>query len=507
MATLLPQILTESAARWPDREAVRDQGQGMTYQALDRWTNQIARALQAVGVRAGDRVGIYLPRSRASVAAIFGILKAGAVYVPLDQKSPAVRLGYIVWDCGIRVMLTSTGSAAGAALLQLAGASLKSVVWIDEVSALDDGPLAGEAVKESDLAYILYTSGSTGDPKGVMIAHRTVFTFINWCADTFGITPDDRVSHHAPIHFDLSTFELFVTLKAGATIILVPEQLSVFPAQVVQLLRDERVTVTYQVPSFLSLMVLYGQLERHDLSAVRLLLFAGEVFPVKYLRQLVAALPRAEFYNLYGPTETNVCTWYKVRPDDVTPERTQPVPIGQACAGIAVFAIDDAGQPVSRPGLEGELWARGTCVAQGYWADPEKTARSFMKPGPSPEEAEYRTGDIVVLSDDGVNWRFVGRRDDMIKSRGYRIELGEVEAALYAHTGVKEAAVIAVPDELIGNRLHAFVVLHDSGSPSPEDLRAWCGTRLPGYMVPERVVLRADLPKTSTGKVNRQRLT
>lgn len=499
LATLLPHLLTESAARRPDKEAVRDQGEGLTYGELDRQSNQVAWALWSVGVRPGDRVGIYLPKSLASVVSIFGILKAGGIYVPLDIKAPPARLTYIARDCGIRVLVTATSSAPGAAALQLAGTRLSSVVWIDELGPQDDGPLPPSDVKDTDLAYILYTSGSTGEPKGVMIAHRTVFTFINWCAETFRITPEDRVTSHAPIHFDLSTFDIFVTIKAGATVVVVPEHLSVFPVQIVQLLQEERVTVTYLVPSLLSMIVVYGQLNRYDLSALRLILFAGEVFPIKYLRQLVAAVPQAEYYNLYGPTETNVCTWYRVQPGDLAPERTQPVPIGRACADIEVFALDDEGRLVTLPDREGELWVRGSCVAQGYWGDSDLTSRSFVN-------TAYRTGDIVVLIEDGVNWRFVGRRDQMIKSRGYRIELGEVEAALYAHAGVKEAAVVAIPDELVGNRLKAFVVLHEGSDLSPGDLRAWCGTRLPGYMVPESIAFKAELPKTSTGKVNRQLL-
>lgn len=496
MTTLLPQLLTESAARWPDKEAVRCLGQGLTYRELDQKTDQVARALQAAGVRRGDRVGIYLPKSLDTIISLYGILKAGAVYVPLDPKAPSARLAYITRDCDIRVLVTDAGQARGVAALQFAGATLRSIIWTDELPAGDAAPPAPAGGSDTDLAYILYTSGSTGDPKGVMIAHRTVFTFINWCAEIFQLTPNDRVTSHAPIHFDLSTFDIFVATKAGATIVMVPEQLSVFPHQVVDLLAQEKITVTYLVPSLLSMMVSYGQLGKSDLSALRLILFAGEVFPIKYLRQLVAAVPGAAYYNLYGPTETNVCTFYRVEPGDVTPERTQPVPIGRACSNIEVFALDDAGHRISGSGREGELWVRGPCVALGYWGDPDKTAQSFRDGG-------YRTGDIVVLEEDGVNWRFVGRRDHMIKSRGYRIELGEIEAALYAHSGVKEAAAVAIPDELMGNRLKAFVVPHAEGEVSPEDLRAWCGTRLPGYMVPERIELRAELPKTSTGKVNR----
>ena len=517
MAYLLSHLLTESAALQPEKEAVRFEGRGLTYRQLDEQTNQVARTLWAAGVKGGDRVGIFVHKSLASVVAVFAILKAGAVYVPLDPNAPPPRLGYIVGNCQIDLLLTTPDKLATATQFFPAGIILlldhgpqtgeRIIPWAN-VLAADDSPLPAIPTIESDLAYILYTSGSTGTPKGVMIAHRTIFTFINWCYDTFRPTPDDRVTSHAPLHFDLSTFDIYVTIKAGATLVLVPEKHSVFPVQMVRLLQEERITITYLVPSILSLMVTYGQIPNHDLSALRLVLFAGEVFPIKYLRQLVGLVARPDYYNLYGPTETNVCTYYQVRPEDIAPDKTQPVPIGRACENMAVFAVDEAGQLVTEPGREGELWARGSCVAQGYWADPEKTAKGFVSNPFNPHFAEtaYRTGDIVTLAEDRKSWLYVGRRDQMVKSRGYRIELGDIEAVLYSLPAVKEAAIITVPDELIGNRLQAFVVLHEGQSQTAQELLTYCAQKLPRYMVPEGVVFRPELPKTSTGKINRPEL-
>jgi acyl-coenzyme A synthetase/AMP-(fatty) acid ligase len=279
----------------------------------------------------------------------------------------------------------------------------------------------------------------------------------------------------------------------------------VFPVRLVQLLQEERITVTYLVPSILSMMVNYGKLYAHDLSKLRIILFAGEVFPIKYLRELVAAIPQAEYYNLYGPTETNVCTYYKVQPRDLEPERTQPVPIGIACENMEVFAVGDDGQLVTEKGKEGELWARGSCVAQGYWGDAEKTARNFVRNTHQPfyEETAYRTGDIVTLHEDGINWVYIGRRDHMIKSRGYRIELGEIEAAFYSHKGVKEVAAVAIPDDIVGNRIKAFVVPMDHNGLTVKELESHAAQKLPRYMVPESIEFRDELPKTSTGKINR----
>ncbi|MGD8753215.1 MAG: amino acid adenylation domain-containing protein [Anaerolineales bacterium] len=527
MTYLLHQLLSETASRLPDKEAIRFQGQGMSYAELDRTSNQVACTLKAAGVQRGDRVGIYVNKSLASVISIFGVLKAGGVYVPLDPNAPPKRLAYITRDCDIQVLLTSGEKLSKLPQFYSEGTPLETIVLVDsrapdgvdlpkasriidwdQVGGQEEGPLQPDGTIETDLAYILYTSGSTGDPKGVMISHRTIFTLINWCYDTFRITSDDRITSHAPLHFDLSTFDIFVTIKAGGTVVLVPERLSIFLIKLVELLQDECITVTYMVPSILSMIVNYGKLDKFDLSNLRTILFAGEVFPIKYLRKLVAAIPHADYYNLYGPTETNVCTYYKVQQDDLDPSYTQPVPIGVACDNMEVFAVDDQGKLISEPEVEGELWVRGSCVAQGYWGDPEKTAKGFMRNPHQPhfEEIAYRTGDIVTLDEDGTNWIYIGRRDHMIKSRGYRIELGEIEAALYSHPDVKEAAVVAIPDEMIGNRIKAFIVPSEQDRFTDKELQHFCIQKLPRYMVPESIELMDVLPKTSTGKIDRTSL-
>ena len=521
MNYLLPDLLAESASRQPDAEAARFEGQGLTYSRMDALTNQVARTLHQLGVGLGDRVGIWMHKSLASIIGVFGAMKAGAIYVPLDPNAPAKRLAYITRNCGIKTLVTSLRLNSLPDLLaeatplraivltergqpvQLPG-DTRCVSW-PEVLQQDERPSRSTRPIETDLAYILYTSGSTGAPKGVMISHRTILTFVNWCCQTFKMRATDKVTSHAPLHFDLSTFDLYATLKAGGTVVAVPERLSVFPEQLADLLQRERITITYLVPSFLSLMVSYGNLDAHDLSALRTVLFAGEVFPIRYLRQLSRAIPGAEYYNLYGPTETNVCTYYKVQPADLAPERTQPVPIGIACENTEVFAVDDRQQVVTDPGREGELWVRGSCVAQGYWGDAERTARNFVPNAFQPHFSEiaYRTGDIVTLAEDGVNWVYVGRRDHMVKSRGYRIELGEIEAALYNHPGIKEAVAVAVPDALLGNRIKAFVVRLTGDGPTSHELELHCGERLPPYMLPETIAFCDELPKTSTGKIDR----
>ena len=529
MEYLLNHLLTNSAARFPDNESVRFEGTALTYRQLDQLTNQLARALEAAGVRRGDRVGIYINKSLASIISIFGILKAGAVYVPLDPNAPVNRLAYITRNCDIRVLLTSAKRLASVPEFFLEeGTPVQAVILTEEASDITvalpnnveliqwktvlsnpDTAAPSNGTIETDLAYILYTSGSTGQPKGVMISHRTIFTFINWCQDTFRLSSEDRVTSHAPLHFDLSTFDLYATMKAGGTIVLVPEHLSTLPSQLAEFLENERITITYMVPSILSLMVSFGSLSKRNFAHLRAILFAGEVFPIKYLRRLVAAIPHPEYYNLYGPTETNVCTYYKVQPQDTAPGNGDvPLPIGVACENMEVFAVAEDGRVVTEPGMEGELWARGSCVAQGYWGDAEKTARSFV-PNPFQKacrEIAYKTGDIVKLHEDRRNWIYVGRRDHMIKTRGYRVELGEIETALYKHEEVKEAAVVAIPDDILGSRLRAFAVLAEGSTLKSKELEVFCAKLVPKYMVPESFEFCQELPKTSTGKIDRTAL-
>lgn len=523
MIYLLPHLLAESAERFPDRTAVVCGDERLSYQELAHVSGKLARALVERGVRRGDRVGIDLPKSVRAVASVFGILKAGGVYVPIDPGAPALRAAHIVRDCGIRCLIT-TGRRSSRLSEEFEGGlqgQLDTLILVDTEWEVTDVPGAPQEVlfwdeveRESqaqpavtgvdvDLAYILYTSGSTGVPKGVMISHRAALTFIDWTFKEFGIGHTDVVSNHAPLHFDLSIFDIFTTIKAGGTIAVVPPHTSTFPIVLARFIRDQGISVWYSVPSALIQMLVRGNFAEHDYPRLRLILFAGEVFPIKFLRPL-RECTSARLYNLYGPTETNVCTYYEV--GEIPSDREEPVPIGKAICNYEVFALNEAGRSI-RPGDVGELYARGPGLMSGYWGDPEKTDSVLVS---HPLQGTYRervcrTGDLVTLGQDG-DYLFLGRRDQMVKSRGYRIELGEIEATLYSHPDVREAAVVAVPDEEITNRLLAFVVPGEADGLTAEDVLRHCTDRLPRYMVPESVEFRKTLPKTSTGKIDRRAL-
>jgi acyl-coenzyme A synthetase/AMP-(fatty) acid ligase len=287
--------------------------------------------------------------------------------------------------------------------------------------------------------------------------------------------------------------------------VLLTEKEVAFPAAVLGSIQKHRITVWNSVPSALIQLVQRTSLAKTTLSTLRLVLFAGEFFPAKFLSVLMENAPHAEFYNIYGQTEANSSTWYKIeappKPDD------PPVPIGKAFPNYDVFALDDSGALITRHGTRGELYVRGATIALGYWREEEKTASNFVKNPLRPEYAEivYKTGDIVTLDEKG-NYVYIGRNDSLVKCRGFRVDIGEIESTLYKFPGVAQAAVAAVPDDEIGNRLIGFIIPEAGKTVSPDELKAFCSLKIPRYMVPEALFINTSFPRTSTGKVDRKAL-
>ncbi len=512
---MLHDLLIESAARYPDRTAVVDRTESITYRELDEASARLAGELLARGAGPGSRIGLYLDKSLDAIVAMWGVLRAGAAYVPLDVASPVRRVARIV-DNGELCCILSTPKrwpalapavAFPPAFVGIASSTLQQVERGFAFESSDPSRVApagrGAGPEGPDLsraAYILYTSGSTGQPKGVVLSHRAARSFVDWAAETTGLGPTDIVSSHAPLHFDLSVFDLFATCRAGATVALVPPELNVFPRNLADWIAARRITVWYSVPSLLARLALAGGLERCDWTHLRQIIFAGEVFPIAQLRRLREQIPGARYWNWYGPTETNVCTAYAV--DALPPEQTAPVPIGTACANNKLLVMNDAGS-VCAPGETGELHVNGPSLMTGYQAMPEATARALVARGDG--TLWYRTGDLVREDAAGL-LHLLGRRDGMIKSRGYRIELGEIESVLHQHPGVAEAAAVALPDEESGHVIRAAAVAEAGHALDAGELRAFCAERLPAYMIPLSIVVRGSLPRGSTGKIDRLRL-
>ena len=504
-----------SAARFPQRVAVvNPDGTVLTYCELNIRAERVAAFLSARGVEAGDRVAVWMPKSANAMVAIFGILKARAAYVPIDWMAPAARARTILQDCrtkaafvdlrcaaGLKGMeppqenVILVGDAAQPAAAEFAGATS----WQDVLEHDLPAPSREDRSRE-DLAYILYTSGSTGTPKGVMLTQGNALSFVDWCSSIFRVDEEDRFSSHAPFHFDLSVLDIYVPLKHGASVHLVDDQTGKNPKDLAAFIAHRQLTVWYSTPSVLHLLASLGNLPNFDCSSLRLVLFAGEVFPVKHLRQLTQLWPAPRYYNLYGPTETNVCTYFPV-PSNIPEERVEPYPIGAPCAHCLAAVLDSAGEPV-RPGDEGVLHISGDSVFLGYWNRPKETAAAFrLRDG----HRWYSTGD-VVREDPEHGFIYVGRRDRMVKRRGYRIELDEIESALYRHERLTEVGVIATLARDAEVKIAAYLVVAHEPPPGIIQMKMFCASLLPAYMNPDVFVFLDRLPRTSTNKVDYQSL-
>ena len=506
----LERLLDNAAQLRPSHTAIEDPERSsiISYDAFRRLTNDLQQLLVQCGVRPGDRVGIYAPKSIGTVASIFAILRAGGAYVPVDPTAPPRRNAFIFKDCSVRAIVAERRLVEGLqaelpASEPFAVAELRSFEPSTDlvlVRMLGE-PHSLSSVEPGTLAYILYTSGSTGRPKGVMHSHASALAFVDWCSEALLPSERDRFSAHAPFHFDLSIFDIFVAMKHAATLLLIGEELGKQPKKLGPLIAERNISVWYSTPSILRLLVEYGNIQQYDYSKLRLVIFAGEVFSPKQFRALQSFWPHPRYFNLYGPTETNVCTYYEV-PSELEGDLPEAFPIGKACSGDRAKAMDEHDTEVP-PGQEGELYVSGWSVMLGYWNLKEQDRRAFFTDESGTRW--YRTGDMVRETNDG-SYFFIGRRDRMVKRRGYRVELGEIEAALYRHPSIAEAAVIAYPDEDSGVQIKAFLGWSDAGRPSLIALKQFCAENLPSYMIPDRFSFLSSLPKTSTDKVDYQKL-
>lgn len=472
--------------------------------------------LHVNGVRRGDRVGLYVHKSIDAFTALFGILASGAVYVPINPEAPAAYVRHIVADCAITHLVvdestrrTAFGVATDPGLELLIGiddpsAAVRTISW-DVVWSYPATP-PDVAIAADDLAYIIFTSGSTGRPKGIMHTHRSGLAYGEVAAATYGFVPKDRIANHAPLNFDLSLLELWGGVVVGATIVVIPAGHARLPASFSQVLADERVSVVNAVPYALVQLLHRGALDERDLTALRWVVFGGEVFPTKDLRALMQRLPDAKFANVYGPAEVNGVT-YSIVPA-LEPDENEPISIGGLYPGTQARVVDGEGREVGT-GITGELLIHGPTQMVGYWGQPELTERSaYVEPGPGGGAKRWhRTGDLVQRYDDGT-FHLVGRKDRMVKTRGHRVELDAVETALLSHEAVGEAVAFAIPDGDGSCQIAAAVTLRGTSSvhpglPDATDLKRHAAQLLPRYALPRDLRIVHSMPRTSTGKADR----
>ncbi len=513
MIYVLSQIIENSATQYPDKDAFRFHDQSLTYAELKARMNQLAQALQAKGVRRGDRVGIFLHKSLESAIAIYGIMHAGAAYVPLDPKMPPSRLEFILRDCEIRHLISEPSKVK--TLQKVAGntplewvigvenieAPLQAVSW-DMVYQLPETSPEVNLI-EQDMAYLMYTSGSTGEPKGMVHTHKSGLSYAKLAADVYELTDEDRLSNFPPLHFDQSTFDYFSGPLVGATTVIIPEEYTLIPASLSELMERERLSVWYSVPFALIQLLLRGALESRDLSSLRWILYGGEPFPPKHMQALMDLWPNAQFSNVYGPAEVNQCTIYNI-PKPLALD--QPIPIGTIWPNTEGLIVDEDDEGVA-VGEVGELLIRTPTMMQGYWRRPDLNERAFYyRAQPSgQQDVFYRTGDLVQVRPDGL-MDFLGRKDRQVKTRGYRVELDEVEAALLSHDLVEEAAVFPVTNDEGTKNIHAAVICRNGEVLKKSQLIKHLSGQLARYAIPTQIDMKQDFPRTSSGKIDRRAL-
>jgi amino acid adenylation domain-containing protein len=519
---LLQDYVARQADARPDAVALVMGEERLTYGELEAASNRLARLLREAGCRRGDRVCLFVPKTPAAVVAELATLKADCAYVPIDTASPAPRVEMIVASAEPALALVSRPAAQllddvlaqrgnGRVVVgsldeeRLAGERFESAFSAADLTAQSAEPLAFENSTD-DAAHILFTSGSTGTPKGVVIKHANVVAFVEWAVDYFGTRPTDRVSGHPPLHFDLSTFDIYATFLAGAQLHLVPASANLVPHKLAELIRTAELTQWFAVPSTFTFMAKFGVVQEGAFPSLERVLWCGEVLPTPILVEWMRAVPQARFTNLYGPTEATIASSFYTVPS-LPESETDPIPIGVPCAGEELLVLDERLQLVPA-GEIGDLYIGGVGLSPGYWRDEEKTSAAFVRdPRSEDEDARiYRTGDLARVGDDGLV-HFLGRADSQIKHRGYRIELGEIETALSALEGLNEVAVVGVDTGGFEGTSICCAFAPKAGMEiEPAQLGAELRKVIPPYMVPGRWLSLEALPKNVNGKIDRRGL-
>lgn len=510
---LLQDYLIHSARQLGTKTALVCGIHRITYDQLEARSNALAQHLVAAGVARGNRVMIFADNTVETVISFWAVLKANAVVCLVNPLTKPDKLNYLLDDSRPTAMITEarlyatfsepvrhcatlrrtiiSGAIEGVDLTAIPHA----VRWNTAVPDQRSAPPARTCI-DIDLASIMYTSGSTGEPKGVMLTHRNMLTACRSIVSYLKLRENEVILNVLPLAFDYGLYQMIMSVCVGACLIL--ERSFAFPAQILQRIAEEKVTGFPGVPTIFARLLEFDTLKGYDLSSIRFVTNTGAALPVKHLLLLQDIFSGARIYSMYGLTECKRCTF--LPPEDL--ER-KPSSVGIAIPNTEMWIVDENDERVG-PDVIGQLVIRGATVMAGYWRKPDATARK-LRPGPLPGEQVLYTGDYCRMDDEGYLY-FVSRSDEIIKSRGEKVAPKEVESVLMDIPGVREAAVIGVPDELLGEAVKAFVVVQQGTTFDEKQLQIECRKRLEAFMVPKHIVMVSGLPRTDTGKVNKRDL-
>ncbi len=507
MVSTLANIIDYSAQRFSQKEAFKYLNTAITFKEARYKVNQLVHVLLENGLQKGDCIGIYMERNLESFISVHAILKAGGVFVPLDPTAPTERTLFLLKDCNIKLLLSSPLQYKKLIRLidkkcsvdLIVGVKkklpIKQIAW-DVIfdTNIEDVNIDVE-IDPSDLAYIMYTSGSTGNPKGIMHTHFSGLNYAKQSVDLYQVTDQDRVANFAPLHFDIATFGYFSSPLAGACTIMISDAHTQFPLSLSQLIEAEKISIWYSVPLALIQLLEKGNIAERDFSALRWIKFGGEVFIDKYLKKLVDYLPNVQFCNVYGPAEVNQCTYYHVNTSNIK----DPLPIGSVWSNTT-FKILTSNNIEVAVGEIGELVVQTITMMKGYWNNEELTNNSLYID--KDQNVFYKTGDLAYQNQD-KELVFAGRKDTIVKIRGYRVDLGEIEAILTKHQNIEEAAAIITGKEN-EKRILAYITL--SKEMNKKAIEQLCKQFLPTYAVPSEIRILKSLPRTTSGKISRKQI-
>jgi long-chain acyl-CoA synthetase len=519
---LLDRYLHDSAQRHPDKLALVCGERRARYAEVEQGANALAHGLRALGLQRQQRVAVYFDNSVETVQGIFATLKAAGVFLVVNPQTKGDKLAFILNDCNVRVLLTGLRNFEAVASDCTACADLHDVVLFDwdakqpvppaaaawaaagrrlhSVSGLLAQQPATLPVNRNislDLAGLVYTSGSTGLPKGVTLTHANMVAAATSITTYLRNEPDDIILSPLPLAFDYGLYQVLMAFRVGATVVL---EKCVYPYRYIELIMTEGVTGLPIVSTISAILLNLNNLEEHDFSSVRYITNTAQALPKRHITRLRALIPQARIYLMYGLTE---CKRVAYLPPELIDSK--PTSVGIPIPDTEAWIEDESGAVITTPGVAGELVVRGPHVMVGYWNRPEETAQ-VLRPGRYPYERELRTGDLFEQDADGHLY-FISRRDDLIKTAGERVGPREVENVLYELDAVKEAAVIGIPDETLGSAIKAFVALREGMTLTEAEVIKHCQKRLERVRVPKQVAFVAELPKTSSGKISKKGLS